>query len=108
MKRGVPRDFAKFAGKLMCQSPFFNKVADLRPATLLKKDTLAQMFSYEFCEIWKNSIFHRTPPVAASAVLSANYRFLFNCMKIIKSFRKYRIRLVLGRTFRDSSVNINK
>ena len=108
MKKGVPRNFAKFAGKLLCQSPFFNKVADLRPATLLKKDTLAQMFSYEFCEIWKNSIFHRTPPVVASAVLSANYRFLFSYMKIIKSFRKYRIRLVLGRTFRDSSVNINK
>ena len=34
----------------MCQGLFLNKVAGLRPATLFKK-TLAQVFSYEFCEI---------------------------------------------------------
>ena len=31
------RNFAKFAGKHLCQSLFFSKVSDLRPATLLKK-----------------------------------------------------------------------
>ena len=29
--------FTKFTGKHMCQGFFFNKVADLRTATLLKK-----------------------------------------------------------------------
>ena len=29
-------NFAKFTGKHLCQSLFFNKVAGLRPATLLK------------------------------------------------------------------------
>ena len=28
--------------------------------------TVAQVFSYEFYEIFKNIYFHRTPPVAAS------------------------------------------
>ena len=28
-----------------------NKLAGLRPATLLKKESLAQVFSCEFCEI---------------------------------------------------------
>ena len=28
--KGVLRNFAKFTGKHLCQSPFFNKVADLR------------------------------------------------------------------------------
>ena len=51
--------------KHLCQSLFFNKVAGLRPATLFKKETLAQMLSYEFCEISKNTSFHRTPLVAA-------------------------------------------
>ena len=37
MKKGVLRNFAKFTGKLLCQSLFFNKVAGLMPATLLKK-----------------------------------------------------------------------
>ena len=36
-KKGVLRNFAKFTGKQLCQSLLFNKVAGLRPATLLKK-----------------------------------------------------------------------
>ena len=38
-----------------------------RPATLLEKETLAQVFSCEFCEISKNTFSYWTPPVAASA-----------------------------------------
>ena len=36
VKKDVLRNFAKFMGKRLCQSLFFNKVAVLRPATLLK------------------------------------------------------------------------
>ena len=32
---------------------------------LIKKETLAQVFSCEFCEIFKNTFIHKTPPVAA-------------------------------------------
>ena len=32
MKKDVLRNFAKFTGKHLCQSLFFNKVAGLRPA----------------------------------------------------------------------------
>ena len=32
----------------------------------IKKETLAQVFSCEFCEISKNTLCYRTPPVAAS------------------------------------------
>ena len=35
----------------------FNKVAGLRPATLLKKKILAQVFSCEFFEICENTFF---------------------------------------------------
>ena len=35
-KKGVLRNFTKFKGKHMCQSLYFNKVAGLSPATLLK------------------------------------------------------------------------
>ena len=51
---GVLRNFTKFSGKHLCQSPFFNKVADL---TLFKKETLAQVLSCKFCEIFKNTFF---------------------------------------------------
>ena len=47
LKKGVLKNFAKFTGKHLCQSLFFNKVAE----------TLAQVFSCEFCEIFKNTFF---------------------------------------------------
>ena len=54
-KNGVLRKFTKFTGKHTCQSLFFNKVAGL----LIKKEALAQVFSWEFCEIFKNTFFTR-------------------------------------------------
>ena len=38
------------------------------------KETLAQVFSCEFCEISQNTFSYRTPPVAAS-VLILNFSF---------------------------------
>ena len=38
-EKGVLRNFAKFTGKHVCRSFFFNKVAGLGPATLLKRRT---------------------------------------------------------------------
>ena len=49
--KGVLRKFTKFTGKHLCQRLFFNKLADLRPArpaTLFKKESLAQVLSCEF------------------------------------------------------------
>ena len=37
VRKVVLRNFTKFTGKHLCQSLFFNKVAGLRPATLLKR-----------------------------------------------------------------------
>ena len=59
-KKGVLRNFTKFTEKHLCQSLFFNKVAGPR------METLAQVFSCDFCEISKNTFFSRTPLVAAS------------------------------------------
>ena len=64
-KKGVLRNFTKFTGKHLCQSLFFNKVADLA-CNFIKKETLAQVFPCEFCEISKNTFFYRTPLVAVS------------------------------------------
>ena len=65
VKLGLLRNFAKFTGKHLCQSHFFNKVTGLRPATLLKKRLWHRWFPF-FCEISKNTFFYRTPLVAAS------------------------------------------
>ena len=59
MKKVFLRNFAKFTGKHLCQSLFFNKVAGLRlqACNFIKKKTLEQVFSYEFCKISKNTFF---------------------------------------------------
>ena len=44
------RIFAKFRGKHLCQFLFFNKVADLRPATLLKLRLWHRCFSLNFAK----------------------------------------------------------
>ena len=54
-KKGVLRNFPKFTGKYLCQSLFFNKVVGLRPGIFIKKETMAQVFSCEFCEISKHT-----------------------------------------------------
>ena len=52
VKKGILRNFSKFTVKHQCN--------------LIKKETMAQVFSCEFCEISKNTLSYRTPPVAAS------------------------------------------
>ena len=55
-KKSVLKSFAKFSGKHLCQSLFFNKLSGLRPATLLK-NKLTQVFSCEFCKILESTCF---------------------------------------------------
>ena len=66
MKKGVLRNFAKFTVKHPCQSLFFNKVAGVpeplcrvagQACNFIKKETLAQVFYCEFCEISKEHLF---------------------------------------------------
>ena len=49
-KKGVLRNFAKFTGKQLRQSLFFNKVAGFRPATLLKKKLWHSCFPVNFAK----------------------------------------------------------
>ena len=62
VKKGFLGNFTKFTGKHLRQSPVFNKVAGLRPKArnFIKKETLAQVFSCEFCEISKNTFLQNT------------------------------------------------
>ena len=53
----------------MCQSLFFNKVAGLRPATLLKKRLWHRCFPVNFVKFIRTPFLHRTPPVAASVTM---------------------------------------
>ena len=59
-KKGVLRNFAKFTGKHLCQSTFFNKVAGLRSATLLKKILWHRCFPVNFAKFLKTPFLQNT------------------------------------------------
>ena len=54
-KKNVIDIFAKLTWKHLCQSLYFNKVANLKPSTLLKKETPTQVFSCEVFKIFKSA-----------------------------------------------------
>ena len=56
-KKSVLRNFAKLTRKHMCQAS---------PCNFIKKETLAMVFSCEFCESFKNNFSYSTHSVAAS------------------------------------------
>ena len=59
------KKFAKFTGKHLFRSLFFNKVAGLRPAALLKKRVRRRYFPVNFMKSLEQ-LFYRIPSVAAS------------------------------------------
>ena len=96
LRKGVPRNFKKFTGKHLCQSLHFNKVAGLAcklACNFIKIETLTQVFSCEFSEISKNTIFkeiwlgncfYKTYPRRVFAFCLFYFQVACNC-KLIKT-----------------------
>ena len=57
---GVLRNFEKFTGKYLCQRFFFNKVAGLRPTTLLKKSLWHRCFPVNFPKFLRTPFLQNT------------------------------------------------
>ena len=57
LNRNSHRNFAKITGKHLCQSLFFNKVAGLRPATLLEKRLWHWCFHVNFAKSLRTPFF---------------------------------------------------
>ena len=62
-KKGALENFAKFTGTHLRRSLFFNKVADLQ---LLKWRLRHRCFGLNFCKIFRNNLFYRTPLIITS------------------------------------------
>ena len=82
MKKGVRRIFAEFTGKHLCQSLFFNKVAG-DACNFIKKETLAQVLSSEFCEFSKNTFLTEHVWATASFFISIFY-FMLKALFFLK------------------------
>ena len=60
VKKGALKNFSKFAEKHLYWSPFFNKVAGLTPATLLKKTLWHKCFPVKFGKFLGTIFFQNT------------------------------------------------
>ena len=80
------RYFAKFTGKNLHQSLFFNRVADVA-CNFIKKEGLAQVFSCKFCKTSKTTLFTEHLRTTASVVLSIiSFLFVsFSLLKMVKT-----------------------
>ena len=79
-KTGVFRNFTKFTGKHRRQGPFFNKKTSKAPAcNVIKKETLSQAFSCEFCKISKNNFFteHFRPTASGDEQLPNDLVYIY-------------------------------
>ena len=56
-KQVVLRNFANFTGKLLCWTPFLIKLKVEVNKIAVSKETPAQVFSCEICEIFKDNFF---------------------------------------------------
>ena len=69
----------------------------LQARNFIKKESLAQVFSCEFCEISKNNFFYRTPPAAASESRHLRtyevQKFLYNVLMIKDIFLRIELKL---------------
>ena len=83
-KKGVLRNFARITGKHRARVSFLIKLQ--AACNFIRKETLAQVFSYEICEISKNIFSYRTPPVAAStSSLPMKFvMFICSCRKMLE------------------------
>ena len=59
-KKVIFRNFANFTGKYLCQSLFFNKVAGLMLATLLKKRLWYRSFPLKFAKFLRTLFLQNT------------------------------------------------
>ena len=93
VKKGILRNFAKFTGKHMCQTP--ESLFLIRPeaCNFIKKETLAQVFSWEFCKILRTPFLQNT---SGRLLLKQPY-VLSHARSREKSYTDIRFPKVIGR-----------
>ena len=89
-KRGVLRNLAKFTGKHLRQILFFDKVAGLRPATLLKKRLWHRCFPVNFAKFSRTTFFKehlRWLLLTLLRGITSKHDCDFYCLNYLHSFR---------------------
>ena len=107
VRKGVLRNFAKFTGKHLCQSESTRAEA----CNFIKKEALAQVFSYEFCEISQNTFLTEHLLTTASwretATLPIPFYNEFFPSSVPKFWDKYYLKSRLPLKLRDALKRFN-
>ena len=75
--KGVLKNFAKFTGKHLCQSLFFNKVSGLRPGTLFKKILWHRCFPVNFAKFLRTSFLQNTCGRLLLKIVKVRHQIIF-------------------------------
>ena len=84
-QKSALKKLAKFTGKHLCQSLFYNKVENLSSLTLLKKTLRHRCFPVGFPKFLITPFPYRTPPMAAFAPIHCQWKL---CSKILDILKK--------------------
>ena len=79
-KIGDLKKFRNIHRKAPLLDSFLKKVGGLQICNFIQKETPTQVFSCEYYEIFKNTLFYRTPPIADSGACEKSY----NCNGILQ------------------------
>ena len=82
MKKGVLEFSQNSQEKTCTRVIFLNEVGGLQACNFIKKETLAQVFSCEFCEIFKNTFFTEHLWTTASIII---WIFTVICLVIVST-----------------------
>ena len=85
-KKSVLKNFTKFTGNTCARVSFLIKL-QVESCNFIRKESLAQVFSCEFCVISKNTFSYRTPLAAASVQNHDNDSIHYLNLKTFSSFR---------------------
>ena len=82
-KKDVLRNFAKFTGKHLCQSFFFDKVAGLRLAILLKKRPWRRCFPVNFAKFLKTLFLQNTSDGCFCTYWKMNFVYIVFILSLV-------------------------
>ena len=87
MKKGALVNFTKFTGKHLCQGLFFNKLAGMKAATLLKKKLRHRCFPANFAKFLRTAYLQKT----SGRLLLTLFVASFLCFPLSKIFSSNKV-----------------
>ena len=97
-RKCVLKNFAKFTEKYLCWSPFFSKVAGLRPVTSLKKRSDTVIFLGILRNFQKHLFFRTRPRVTASTCTASTcspFRMIVVIARYTKTLPCFKVLLII-------------